>query len=690
LTDYKKHSLYWQLSWSDGVNTPVLAPQRYTAVRTTAIALLIALLAIGALGMFAIWNARSYLESASKAELGQLKMESLSYYYDAMQDAESGQRGYLITSKRSYLEPYYAASEVVNARLGIVKGLFKDDPKAQADMQLLEAMTKQKFQEMKYTIQVHDTLGADAARAAVNNDVGKMTMEDIRVAVLALQALERGALGMHSSDAYLRLNRWTLLGAAFTIITMLLLIVAAVEIIREVRLRNKLEEQLRELAGTDPLTGLPNRRALHDLIGYNLTQARRSHRSFAVMYLDLDGFKALNDRWGHAAGDRILCEVGSILKDTVREGDTVARVGGDEFVILIPEINVGGEAAMLASRILDALRPVQDAMAQDKTLGASIGIALFPEDGATAEGLIQSADKALYRAKEAGKHRYHFFNDFYTTNTTTKFRPNLREDLEYALERNELSVVYQPIIDLINNRLVSMEALMRWQHPKLGDVAPEDFIPVAEASGLIVPLGQWVLSQACQQVKQWRTQGWHELRMNVNVSAQQWRSSELSRMVQNALMDHQLPHNALMLEISERGLTQEPSLDELKRLKGSGVQLVLDDFGTGYSSLNYLKRFPIDLIKIDSLFVKGLPQDETDAAVVSAVIALAKRLGFSVIAEGVETAAQCEFLRKQGCEYAQGFYFSKPLNAEDMTRQMRANMQASAYIQQIVDTTLRT
>jgi diguanylate cyclase (GGDEF)-like protein len=656
------------------VNAPVLAPRPYTAVRTTAIALFIALLVTAALGIVAVWNARSYLESASMAELGQLKMESLSYYFDVLQDAESSQRGYLITSKRSYLEPYYAASEVVNARLGIVKGLFKDDPRAQDDMQLLETLTKQKFQEMKFTIEVHDSLGADAARAAVNNDLGKQTMEDIRVAVLALQALERGSLGTHSSNAFTRLSRWTILGATFTIITMLLLIVAAIEIIREMRLRNQLEAQLRELASTDPLTELPNRRALNELIEYNISLARRTHRNFAVMYLDLDGFKALNDRWGHATGDNILREVAKILKETSRESDTVARVGGDEFVVLIPELSVAGEVAMLASRLLDAMSPVHMAMAQDKVIGASIGIAIFPDDGATADALLRSADKALYRAKQAGKHRYQFFNDFHASSTVTK--PKLRDELEYALERNEISLVYQPIIALDKGQITGVEALLRWQHPKLGDISPEEFIPVAEASGLMVPLGEWVLSQACKQVKLWRSEGWPELRVAVNITAQQWRNGELPRLVQNTLLMHQLPPSALLLEITERGLTQEPIVDELKRLKRSGVGLVLDDFGTGYSSLNYLKRFPIDYIKIDSTFVKGLPLDETDAAVVSAVIAMARRLGFGVIAEGVETAEQREFLIKHGCDYAQGYFYSKPLPALEMIKQMRLNIPA--------------
>jgi diguanylate cyclase (GGDEF)-like protein len=455
-------------------------------------------------------------------------------------------------------------------------------------------------------------------------------------------------------------------GVLFSILAMLMLVIAAVVITRDVRIRRSLEKQLHDLAGRDPLTDLPNRRTLLDLFNYSLALARRNKRQLAVMYLDLDGFKALNDRWGHAAGDRILCEVAKLLKETARESDTVARLGGDEFAILIPDVSVAGEAAMLASRLLEALRPVHAAMAQDTTLGASIGIAMFPEDGATAEGLLHSADQALYRAKQSGKHRYQFFNDFVATSSAVT--PRLREDLEHALERNEMHLVFQPIVELDTGRIVSAEALLRWQHATLGDVSPDEFIPIAEASGLIVSLGAWVLTQACKQLKQWHAEGFSELRVAVNIAAEQWRTRELPRLVQDTLMMHQLPPRALELEITERGLTLEPTTDELKSLKGSGVRLTLDDFGTGYSSLNYLKRYPIDYIKIDSTFVKGLPDDPTDSAVAGAMITMGKRLGFGLIAEGVETAEQREFLLKQGCEFGQGFYFSKAITAQEISK----------------------
>jgi diguanylate cyclase (GGDEF)-like protein len=651
---------------------PIPSPSQsqFTTERKIALALFIALLAIAALGVAAVYNARNYLEAAAKVEIGQLKIESLANYLEAMQNSETGQLGYVMTGKAQYLEPYERATQVVSTRLGVVLGLFKDDSKAQPDMKTLVELTSRKLNEIKLSITTRESQGFEAARDIVASDVGKNSMDEIRVVVIALQALERGALGQIGAAGEYRLMRGTQIGVLFSILAMLMLVVAAVVITRDVRIRRSLEKQLHDLASRDPLTDLPNRRTLLDLFNYSLALARRNKRQLAVMYLDLDGFKALNDRWGHAAGDRILCEAAKLLKETARESDTVARLGGDEFAILIPDVSVAGEAAMLASRLLEALRPVHAAMAQDTTLGASIGIAMFPEDGATAEGLLHSADQALYRAKQAGKHRYQFFNEFVATNSAAA--PKLREDLEHALERNEMHLVFQPIVELDTGRIVSAEALLRWQHSTLGDVSPDEFIPIAEASGLIVSLGAWVLTQACKQLKQWHVEGFGDLRVAVNIAAEQWRTRELPRLVQDTLMAHQLPPRALELEITERGLTLEPTTDELKSLKGSGVRLTLDDFGTGYSSLNYLKRYPIDHIKIDSTFVKGLPDDPTDSAVAGAMIAMGKRLGFGLIAEGVETAEQREFLLKQGCEFGQGFYFSKAITAQEISKLLKS------------------
>jgi len=424
-----------------------------------------------------------------------------------------------------------------------------------------------------------------------------------------------------------------------------------------------IEERIHYLANFDPLTGLPNRTQLNDHLKYALSLAKRSNGHLALMFLDLDHFKDINDSLGHSIGDALLIELAKRLRLVLRTEDTVTRLGGDEFILLLPGVDAIG-AAHVAQKLLDAIAGSYWIELYDLALTASIGIALYPADGVDLETLSKSADAAMYRAKQEGRQCYRFFTQEMQARSARNLQ--LLNALHHALERDQLQVYYQPQVAMQNGHVIGAEALLRWQHPELGMVSPAEFIPVAEGSGLILPIGEWVLRSAVRQAKTWIDEGFGPLIMAVNLSAVQFRHPDLPELVTRILDEEGLPHEYLELELTEGVAMHNPQgvIAVMNNLHERGVRMSIDDFGTGYSSLSYLKKFKVYKLKIDQSFVRDISTDPEDKAIVSAIISLAKGLGLKTIAEGVETAGQLAFLREQGCDEMQGYLFSKPVPVE--------------------------
>lgn len=438
-----------------------------------------------------------------------------------------------------------------------------------------------------------------------------------------------------------------------------------VAIVRDITERKLAEERIRYLAHYDELTGLANRNTFSVSLNHALARARRDDQQLAILFLDLDRFKNINDTFGHDAGDRVLREMGQRLRSCLRESDTLCRFGGDEFVVLLEAMPHPGHSAVVARKLLAAAAKPFSVEGQQFQITTSIGISTYPSDSDDPQTLLKNADVAMYRAKEQGKNNYQFY--LTQMNVHTRERMALESDLRVALERDEFVLHYQPKIALASGRIVGMEALVRWQHPTDGLIQPAKFIPLAEETGLIVAIGEWVLKAACAQSRSWREQGLPPLRIAVNLSPRQFAHEELLQDVDRRLSENGLDSAALELEVTESVVMQEPERAAilLGRLKIAGVIVAIDDFGTGYSSLSYLKRFPIDSLKVDRSFIKDLPLDAEDAAITKAIIVMAHNLGLKVIAEGVETEEQVEFLLANGCDEAQGYYFSKPVPAHE-------------------------
>jgi diguanylate cyclase (GGDEF)-like protein/PAS domain S-box-containing protein len=431
--------------------------------------------------------------------------------------------------------------------------------------------------------------------------------------------------------------------------------------------RKRAEEQVRHLAFHDALTSLPNRLLFTDRLTLALAHARRSGTRLAVMFLDLDRFKIINDSLGHSVGDDLLRRVGERLEACVRQADTVARLGGDEFTILVPGLLYDDDAARVASKILESIREPFQIGGRDLFLTTSIGVSLYPSDGEDAEALVRSADTAMYRAKEQGRDNYQLYAP--AMNARAVERLLLESRLRPALHNGELTVHYQPVVDLRNGRIAGAEALLRWSHPDLGLVPPARFIPIAEMSGMIVPIGSWVLREACARAREWQRE-WPGMTVSVNLSSRQFQQADLVADVRRALKETGLDPGSLDLEITESSAmaNAEQSIATLSDLKELGVGISMDDFGTGYSSLAYLKRFPIDKIKVDQSFIRDIPDDTDDAAIVTAIIAMARSLQLVVVAEGVETEEQISFLREHGCDRMQGFVMSRAVPPAEFAR----------------------
>ena len=437
-----------------------------------------------------------------------------------------------------------------------------------------------------------------------------------------------------------------------------------IALIRDITERKAAEQQIEYQAYHDALTGLANRHLFQEHLKLAVALAQRRAKQVAVLFLDLDHFKVVNDSLGHSVGDELLREISRRLKSGVRDGDTVARVGGDEFTIVLQDVSNAQDAAIVAQKVLRTVAEPMTVHEHRLFATASIGIAIYPNDGSDAETLLKNADTAMYRAKSEGRNTFQMST--HELSRSTQERMTVESGLHLALEAGEFSLLYQPQIDVETMNIVGMEALLRWKHPDRGVILPEDFISVAEERGLILPIGDWVLRQACRDARRFHDLGIPHFRVAVNLSARQFRDPSLGDQVKRALAESGFRAEALELEITETVAMENvqltmSTLDEFRR---SGVTIAIDDFGTGHSSLSYLKRFPIDALKIDRSFVGDLPDQFEDAAIVSSVIQLANGLGLRVVAEGVETAAQLEFLKEAGCREVQGYYFSYPVTIE--------------------------
>jgi diguanylate cyclase (GGDEF)-like protein/PAS domain S-box-containing protein len=440
-------------------------------------------------------------------------------------------------------------------------------------------------------------------------------------------------------------------------------VTGAVIVFHDVSMARSMVQEMSHLAQHDALTDLPNRLLLNDRLAQAISLARRNQHQLAVLYLDLDGFKTVNDSLGHSVGDKLLQSVAVCLSAAVRKSDTVSRQGGDEFVILLPEVAHAADAAITAEKILTELKKIHSVGEHRLHVTVSIGVSTYPGNGEDAENLIKNADTAMYHAKQCGRDNYQFFKPDMSLRAVE--RQSLEGQLRYALERRELFLQYQPKVNLKTGAIVGVEALLRWQHPERGLLLPGQFLTIAEDTGMIIGIGQWILREACRQTREWLDAGLLAVPVAVNISSLEFRSEQFLEHVQAALKETCLDPRYLELELTETVLMRhaESTTYMLERLKAIGVRLTVDDFGTGYSSLSYLTRFPIDSLKLDQSFVHNIITGSNDAIVISSVISMAKSLKQSVIAEGVETIEELAFLQAHGCDEGQGYYFSRPAAA---------------------------
>jgi diguanylate cyclase (GGDEF)-like protein/PAS domain S-box-containing protein len=437
--------------------------------------------------------------------------------------------------------------------------------------------------------------------------------------------------------------------------------------------RKVAEERVQYLAFYDALTGLPNRTLLQDRLSKALASARRRKDKVALLFLDLDGFKTINDSLGHSVGDLVLKEVAGRLKKWAREQDTVARVGGDEFLIVLTAVKEVADAAVAAGRLMNSM--TAEFVVQGHSLGVScsIGISIFPEHSTDGATLIKNADAAMYCAKESGCNNFRFFTK--DMNAQAAERLTLESGLRLALDKKELFLVYQPQMEIATGRIIGLEVLLRWQHPELGLVPPDKFIRIAENSGLIMLIGEWVLRTACSQARKWQDEGLLAVPVAVNVSAVQFRQASFCELIKGVLHETRLAPQYLELELTESLLLSnaDVTLSVLQELKAMGLTLAIDDFGTGYSSFNYLRQFGVSKLKIDRSFIRDIAVNPDDAAITTAIISMAKSLHLKVIAEGVEDEAQMSFLRAHQCDEIQGYYFSKPLAVDKVADKLRGD-----------------
>ncbi|MCR8643797.1 EAL domain-containing protein [Paenibacillus sp. N1-5-1-14] len=447
-------------------------------------------------------------------------------------------------------------------------------------------------------------------------------------------------------------------------------------IIRDITARKLTEDKINQMVYRDSLTGLPNRHLLNDRLELAINQAEMNKQMIGIMFVDLDRFKNINDTLGHAIGDRLLFEVARRLESCIHQVDTLSRQGGDEFIVLLPN-STSDDLTKKANAIIDKLSQSFVIEEHEMFVSPSIGISVYPSDGRDSDTLIKNADTAMYEVKEQGRNNFRFYTP--EMNEAVSRKMQLEIGLRKGLERGEFEIYYQPQIDVRSGKLVGVEALIRWQHPELGFISPMDFIPLAEETGLIIPIGEWVLREACRQNKTWQDEGFHYLRVAVNISSRQFQQNNLVEVVSRILDETGLPPSSLELELTESIIQDSKyAIATMHKLKDMGIHLSIDDFGTGYSSLSYLKQFPIDCLKIDKSFTMNIFSDTKDAALVHTIIAMAHNLNLKVIAEGVETQDQLQFLQEKECNEAQGYLISRPVPSGQISTLLQEQLMKEA------------
>jgi diguanylate cyclase (GGDEF)-like protein len=589
----------------------------------------------------------------------------------AVAASETGQRNYILTENKDHLESSLDLLKSARMSLNELLEAVNRDPQEVDKARQLQSLLAARVAQFEGALEPLTHKKKAAALQVLTSAEGRQILERADE-VFAQFNESQGALFERRIRELQQSARFALV--TFYIATfcgLVLLGLLYYLVYRDIAERRRAEEKLRVVATHDPLTALPNRTLLHERLSHALAKAQHYDRHLAVLFVDLDRFKNINDTLGHEAGDLLLQMAAQRMGDCLRGTDTMARQGGDEFVVLMDELTDAGPAAGVSQRILDAMGNPFNVDGQEVHLTASIGISVFPEDG---RALLKNADIAMYCAKEKGRNNYQFYSTQFDKHSVERL--SLEASLHRALDRNEFTLHYQPKVDIATGQISGMEALLRWQHPELGWIQPARFIPLAEESGLIQKIGGWVLKTACAQNRAWQKQGMRPLRVAVNLSSHQFASDSVLQDVEIALHESGLEAPNLELEITESAAMHNPeqTASILRQLKNLGTHISVDDFGTGYSSLAYLKRLPIDSIKVDRSFVEDLPEDLESVAITTAVINMAHVLRLRVVAEGVESAAQLRFLHGEGCDEMQGYLFSEARPAFEIPGLMRKTL----------------
>jgi diguanylate cyclase (GGDEF)-like protein len=634
---------------------------------------------LGSILAFAILAANAYvtyrtiaklIESTRSVESTLKVLESLKDIQGSVTDVERELRGYIVSGESDRL----AGARESLLRAGIpIRGLRARpdaDPEQARRLDTLDAFVVEELDRFARLIELDRRKGLLAAVRSISATGGAESIHRAQALTQDLLATESLELTAQSEQSKRNSDVSVVTAAVATFFNLALLAVVILLARREIRERRQAEEVVKFAATHDPLTGLPNRLLLAERVNRAVAQARGEGRSSALLFIDLDRFKNINDALGHEAGDRLLQNVADRLVRCVRRSDTVARYGGDEFVVLIESFQAPRDLTQVAEKILAEVAGPMNVYGKEFRITASVGISAFPADGEDLRALLKNADAAMYRAKQQGN-AYQFYARQMSAHSVERLE--LETALRQALERDQLRLHYQPKIDARNGSVTGIECLLRWQHPVLGTVQPDQLVPLAEETGLIVPIGKWALRTACLQARAWAAQGLPLLKIAVNLSARQFMSPTLLEDVVATIDETGMNARLIEFEVTESMMMSEPeeAVKLLRGLKAIGVRLTIDDFGTGYSSLAYLKRLPIDCVKIDASFVRGIPVDASDVAITETVIAMSRSLGLRVVAEGVETRDQKTFLETRGCDEMQGFYFSKPLPAEMLAAWLR-------------------
>ena len=616
------------------------------------------------------------LTAETRAVEGGLQvMEQLRSVSSAVADSEAGQRSYIITERKEYLENSGELLRGAGRRLDDVRTLVGDDPVEVEKIGAMQSSIAARTAEFDDALRLLNNGDTQGTLKAISTEEARRNLGDIYKLFTQLRSKQDQLFTQRTRQLQER-SRFSLATQyVATFFGLVFLGLVYYLVCREAAVRRQTDEKLRIVATHDPLTALPNRTLLHERLSHALAGAQRHGRALAVLLVDLDRFKHVNDTLGHEAGDTLINIAARRFYDCLRETDTIARQGGDEFVVLMDELPDREPVARLAQRLLDAM--VEPFVLEGEEIHgtASIGISVYPDDGRT---LLKNADIALYRAKGRGGNNFQFYSA--QIDNYSRERLALESGLRRALERGELRLHYQPKADLAGGHVCGMEALLRWQHPQMGLLAPDRFIPIAEESDLIRPIGAWVLKTACMQNRAWQRQGVQRVAVAVNLSPGQFAEESLVHDIQSALAESGLQGSDLELEITESMVMNDPeqAVNTLRRLKDLGISVAIDDFGTGYSSLAYLKRFPIDSVKLDRSFVEDIPHDVDSMAIAQAIIAMAHTLRLKVVAEGVESEAQVGFLRNEGCDEIQGHYFSAARAASEIPGIMRKTLRHGA------------